>query len=889
MKQTLHKLLCLLLVLSMLLGAAPAVFAVGEGEDQPTHSLTYTSKGNGKHDVTCSVADCTEGHNATNVSCTYGAYSHVEGDETHQRTCAACQYVETTDCNKVYETSNGYHTQKCSVCGYVYVTATACVDSDRDGKCDVCGSEMPAQKTEIVVVDMRNISTNLEVPLNTTQAGLNLPTTVKGYAKEDSTGVNCSVSWSSSPAYDGTKPGTYVFTGTISAPADYTFASDVATTIRVTVKVVGDYTLTLSTASNSVTVGNTLNLTASITKRDSSTAVPNLKVEWFVDDSTRKIATISGNSIYLNRSTGTLNAISAGTSTSGKTVTVTATLKSGDTVLDTDSITVRIVPATATTIRQSVTGNGVTFGESAFYSALGTSLGKQLSYVTFDTPSSSKGTLYSDNSSRATKLMSSSKCYYNRYYNSNTIDLDDVYFKVADNYTGSSVTLGYTAYNADGNVIATGSIELSLSTAKISYTVSGDGKLTFDEDDFRKVLRASYYNSTLSYVQFDMSEAVFGNAYGGSSKYGYLYVDSGLKTKLTTSNDSYKFAYQYSSSSSRYYYDLDDVTYVAGSASGKYTVSIPFTAYGTGYESVSGTVEIQVNEVDAFTIDCIGTDFSAVAKVIADEFKNATYLMFELPEYGTLYYDFDAINNYGHKVRSTYAYYLDPSSKDEYDLDDVFYVPAAGATKATIRFDVYSGKTKLDSASVTFSVKSRTSSRVFTDVTYANTGSWSADSVDFMYANGLIYGTGRNKFNPNGTMTRGDLVLILYRLAGEPSVSNVRNPFSDVNSSDYYYKAVLWAYANSVVNGTGGSTFSPKKAVTREQLAAILYRYSGSPSSSTRLSGFTDASSVSSYATNAMKWAVGQGIITGSGTKLDPLSSATRAQVAAMLHRYLTK
>ena len=372
----------------------------------------------------------------------------------------------------------------------------------------------------------------------------------------------------------------------------------------------------------------------------------------------------------------------------------------------------------------------------------------------------------------------------------------------------------------------------------------------------------------------------------------YLYVDSTLKTKLTASNDTAKFKYNYKSSDSRYYYDLDDVTYAAGSATGKYTVTIPFTAYGTGYtgyEVVSGTVVIDVNTADTFTIGYTGTSFKAVAKEITDAYKNATYVMFSLPEEGTLYYNYDAINSYGHKVRSTYAYYLDPVAKDEYDLDDVYFVPAAGQTKATIRFDVYSGKTKLDSTSITFTIKGRTSSSVFTDVTYANTGSWSADSVDFMQANGLIKGTGKKQFNPNGSMTRGDLVLILYRLAGQPSVYGVKNPFKDVTSGDYYYKAILWAYENDVVNGTGRDTFSPKKNVTREQLAAILYRYTGTPGTSGRLTAFTDADNVSSYAVNAMKWAVGAGIINGSGSKLDPQGSATRAQVAAMLHRYLTK
>ncbi len=869
MKQTLHKLLCLLLVLSMLLGAAPAVFAEGDGDGNDSTN-PFTVEHDEAHPLKRVAADIDGKHL---VICTFDG-------------CTMPAYLE--DCSGDYVSiDNERHQHKCTICDSFYGSADACVDQTGDGKCDVCGGEVATAPETKTITSFASPS-SIEKPVGTQQSNLGLPATVTGNYTEGGVKkyADFQVSNWSCTDYDPDKTGTYTFTGTITVPSDYKLATGVQATVSVTVRLVGEYSIKLSADSSSVSVGGTKNITAAITK-PSTVSVKTLSVVWTVSDT--KLAAVSGGSVSASgKATGTLSAVSTGSSTSTKAVTVTATLKSGAEVLATDSVAVKIVPATAAAIRQSVTGIGVTFGESAFYSALGSSLGKQLDYVVFDTVSSSRGTLYSSNSSKASKLTSSSKCFYKYSSYDNGYDLDEIYFEVANNYTGSSVTLGYTAYNSYGYVIAIGSVELSLSTAKISYTVSSDSKLTFDEDDFRSVLRANYSGSTLSYVQFDMSEAVFGSAYGGSSKYGYLYVDSSLKTKLTTSNDSYLFIYNYSSSSSRYY-DLDDVTYVPGTATGKYTVSIPFTAYGTGYETVSGTVEIQVNESDAFTIDCIGTNFSAAAKVIADEFKTATYIMFDLPESGTLYYDFDAINDYGHKVRSTYAYYLDPGTKDEYDLDEVYFVPAAGDTRATIRFDVYSGKTKIDSGSVTFSIKSRTSSRVFTDVTYANTGSWSADSVDFMYANGLIYGTGKNKFNPNGTMTRGDLVLILYRLAGEPSVSSIKNPFTDIKSSDYYYKAVLWAYANNVVNGTGGSTFSPKAAVTREQLATILHRYSGSPSSSIRLGSFTDASSVSSYATNAMKWAVGKGIITGSGTKLDPRSSATRAQVAAMLHRYLTK
>lgn len=894
MKQTLHKLLCALLVLTMLCSMVPAVFAddpVDPGPGEHTHTWgAWVSNGDGTHTRTCTDETC----GATEDGKCDGAPVSI-GDGQHQHKCASCNafYGAPENCSGEFVSiGNGQHRHECAACKELYNAPEACVDltgeieGTPDGLCDVCGAQMPADE-EKQIVSFAPVA-GITVDFGTAQSDLPLQRVVYGYTAGQ-TRVECSVSWSCSN-YDANKPGTYIFTGTIALPDGYTLATDVSATVSVEVKVSGEFTIDLTSASRNVSVGSTLDIPATIKQSGKAvTDLTGLNVSWKVDET--QLATISGKYGYYNR--GAVGVLSANACkiVSGTNVKVTATLTRGTEVLDTADTTVKIVPATASAIKVNAANGGVVFGESAFYSALGYGLGGKLGYVTFELPSSSKGVLYTDSSRYASRLTSGNKCYYNPRYTASVIDLDNVYFEVADKFTGSVVTLSYTAYNAAGYVIATGTIDVSLSTATIKYTTDAGGKVTFNEDDFRSVLRANYAGSALSYVQFDMSKAVFGNSYTGNGKYGHLYIDSTLTTKLTESNDdNAKFVYNYrSSSASRYDYDLDDVTYVAGSATGKYTVTIPFVAYGTGYEVVSGLVEIVVDETDLFTIGYTGTDFRAVTKELAETYKNAAYIMFELPEEGTLYYNYDAINSYGHKVRSSYAYYLSPGSRDEYDLDDVFFVPAAGQTKATIRFDVYSGKTKVDSGSVTFSVKGKTSSSVFTDVTYANTGSWAADAVDFMNANSLIYGTGKNHFNPTGTMTRGDLVLILYRLAGRPSVSGVKNPFADVKSSDYYYDAVLWAYANSVVNGTGRSTFSPKKNVTREQLAAILYRYSGTPTTSGRLTSFTDADNVSSYATNAMKWAVGAGIITGSGSKLDPQGSATRAQVAAMLHRYLTK
>lgn len=173
----------------------------------------------------------------------------------------------------------------------------------------------------------------------------------------------------------------------------------------------------------------------------------------------------------------------------------------------------------------------------------------------------------------------------------------------------------------------------------------------------------------------------------------------------------------------------------------------------------------------------------------------------------------------------------------------------------------------------------------FTDV---STSDWFYDDVAFVYENGLFSGTDSRSFSPNASMTRAMLVTVLYRLEGEPTVTG-RSSFTDVRSGAYYEKAVIWAAANGIVTGTDSTSFSPDAKVTREQLAAILYRYAQyrklDTDASAKLNSFTDADSVSAYASEALGWAVSEGLINGASGKLMPKGDATRAQVAAILHR----
>ena len=178
----------------------------------------------------------------------------------------------------------------------------------------------------------------------------------------------------------------------------------------------------------------------------------------------------------------------------------------------------------------------------------------------------------------------------------------------------------------------------------------------------------------------------------------------------------------------------------------------------------------------------------------------------------------------------------------------------------------------------------------FADVSSSD---WFYNDVRYVYEKGIMDGTGADRFSPNAPLTRAMIVTILYRMAGSPSVSG-SSDFTDVAAGKWFATAVAWAAANGIVNGYGDSLFGPNDPVTREQLAAILYRYAvyGGMTAVTleeNLGSFADTAQLSAYAIQAMNWAVGQGLINGSGSNLVPKAQATRAQVAAIIHRYLER
>lgn len=183
-------------------------------------------------------------------------------------------------------------------------------------------------------------------------------------------------------------------------------------------------------------------------------------------------------------------------------------------------------------------------------------------------------------------------------------------------------------------------------------------------------------------------------------------------------------------------------------------------------------------------------------------------------------------------------------------------------------------------------------SKAFSDL---DAKAWYHEGVDYALTNGLMNGVGGGKFEPDGQLTRAQLVTVLYRAAGEPDTGKQVNPFTDVADDAWYTKAVIWAANNGIVNGVAKNTFAPDDSITREQIATMLYRYAGAEAATEdKLSAFPDAAKTSDWAKEALNWAVASGLINGvadaNGTaSLEPQSTATRAQIATILMRWLEK
>ena len=473
------------------------------------------------------------------------------------------------------------------------------------------------------------------------------------------------------------------------------------------------------------------------------------------------------------------------------------------------------------------------------------------STFTFESPAN--GTLYT------TSAMSSTVSTTTKYSSSEVSKM--VYRPTR---TTGTHTIKYAAYDGSAQ-IATGTIIVMTSASTVEYHISANEKQQMSVSDFQRV-----YGSGLSTVTFGSNTDTRGALYKGST---------------TSSGKVGSESYSVSTGSNL----LKNVYFIAGSTTSKYTVTIPFTASGSSGQ-MNGQLVVYVN--DTHTLNSTGASFRSMGianELTPDNATGSTYITIDRIVGGKLYSAYTSIKNCtaltSKDLGSTKFYFSGSGS-----LDNLYVLPLADSKSVEISYTI-DGSTK---GTLSFKVNQQTASSQFTDV--SGSYKWAANSVDFMYMNDIIKGNNTKNpklFGPGAKMTRAMLVTVLYRAAGEPSVTGITNKFTDNKQGKYYYNAVLWASNKGIVNGATATTFDPDGKITREQIAAILYRYAQykkydvSVGEDTNILSYDDAQSISSYAIPAIQWACGAGVVTGkSGSKLDSKGNATRAEVAAMLMRF---
>ena len=608
-------------------------------------------------------------------------------------------------------------------------------------------------------------------------------------------------------------------------------------------------------------------------------------------------------------------------------------------------------------------------------------------YIQFTLPNSSYGTLYYgyDSDGDYERAVSSNT----KYYRSSSYYLDEVTFVPRDNYTGT-VNISFTGRSTDGDSLS-GTLRIYVgvsSSDDISYSTDINESVPLVEQDFIDFCKAET-GVTFDYVTFTPP----------SSSRGYLYYNykssSSSNTKVSSGTKYYRNSSPY----------LENITFVpAKDYEG--TVSISFSGYSADDEKFSGTLRIYVGAGagDVTYSASIGeavtfsaSDFNSFCKDLTD--ANLNYVRFTLPSSssGTLYYDYNtSTGKYDSRVTSNTSYYRSSSPK----LNDVTFVPASNVTgTVAISFTGRSTNSKSFSGTVvitydslkepsvirysttglpvqfnisdfnsasksrggaelnylTFTTPSSTYGKLYLNyaspisnggvlssntycyasgnpsigsiafvpkagfngiaylyysakdkngstysgtveisVTPASSSSvftdvgvnynWAASAVDFLNKTGVVKGTGSNQFSPAMTMTRCDYILMLYRPFGFSSTAAAGN-FTDVAAGSYYAEAVRWALSEGIATGTTENTFSPDSECTRAQAVAFLFRYAASEAVTLQelVSGFSDADSVPGYALPAMNWALAEEIVQGNGSKLMPNDSCTRAQIVTFL------
>lgn len=519
-------------------------------------------------------------------------------------------------------------------------------------------------------------------------------------------------------------------------------------------------------------------------------------------------------------------------------------------------------------------GQAIPFEPADFNDLCQSATSQDLSRIVFRyLPDTSEGTLYynyNSGSSTGTKVTTKTNLYRS--------SLSGVAFAPRSDYVGT-VNLEFDGYATNGaRFTGTVRIEVEEGNTTLRYSVPSGSSVTFDGDDFNTICRQAT-DGKLNYVRFQLPKATEGKL--------YCRYNSSSTSKSSVSSST---SYYYSSTGSN---RLDNVFFTAG-PNFVGTVSIDYTGFSTSGARFTGTVEIDVSyhsgtvlsySADALPFTIPGPELTSACNSALE--RDLSYIVFNtLPkaEQGRLYYDYVGYGT-GTEVKTSTKYY---PSKQPY-LDRLVFVPKAGYEgTVSLPYTAYDTRGSSISGSVDIRVTQATTS-VFVDMARYL---WAIPSVDFLYASGIVKGTGSNRFDPVSQVRRCDFVVMLarmynFRAAGTKS-------FDDVREDQFYSAAIASAKAQNVITGENG-LFRPEEPITREDAMVFLYNAMRAanktvPSgSASELYTFADYNSVSPSARNAMISMIHMGILTGDDyRRLNPTSPMTRAETATLMHRAMT-
>ena len=549
----------------------------------------------------------------------------------------------------------------------------------------------------------------------------------------------------------------------------------------------------------------------------------------------------------------------------------------GDTIRGTVSIQVGSGGVNKTNVSYSTAKNStVSFRSDDFNQASRNNDDYNLSYVTFDLPSSNRGTLYLNyrsSSSTGTKVSGSTK-----YYRNDSPSLDNITFVPYNNYTGT-VEFSYTGWDTN-NSRFTGTVTIYVGSSGISsvvpYKTTLGRPVVFDNNAFDVVSRA-YDDNNFDYVRFTLP----------SASVGTLYYDYRSGANL---NNPVKANTNYYRGGSPYLYSITFVpaTGFVG------TAEIPFTAWDTDGQQFDGKVSIIVEQAVAATIRYTvangaaarlqQNDFNNVARALMNE--DVVKVRFTPPNasYGTLYYGYSGPGAYdGQMSVATDCY----TTKSPY-LSQVAFVPAGGfAGAVSIPYYAENANGYGFAGTVEITVQAASNGR-FSDMAGFE---WAATAVEYLYQNGVVKGTSDTQYSPKGPTSRGDFALMITRAFKFSGTGG--QGFSDVPAGSYYAEAITTARTLGIVQGDG-ATFRPNQPVTRQDALVMLQRAmraagkTVADGSSGDLARFQDGGSVAGYAVGAVGAMVRQGVVQGdNGNQLNPTAFITRAEMAVILYRAL--